>query len=384
MARREYGSVRKLPSGRWQARYRNRGGRVVSAPETFTTKGDATAWLAQAQTDQARGQFIDPRAGRITVAAFADRFLTERVLAERTAETYRGLLDSHIRPTLGDIEMGQLAPGTVRAWHARLARSHPSTAAKAYRLLRTICNTAVLDEVIARSPCRVEGAGTEHAAERPIATLEEIDVIVEAMPARFKALVLLATWCQLRKGELCALRRRDVDPMRSTLTVAHNLQQLRDGRLIIKEPKSAAGRRTVVIPSQLLPVLVVHLATFTAAEGDALVFTGEQGGPVRPHVLQKHWARARLAAGRPDLHMHDLRHTGNTWAAATGASTRELMARMGHSAPDAALRYQHATEDRDRVIAEALAGLTKPAPVIAIERAAGGSAAVPDSVPPLR
>ena len=145
---------------------------MVSAPETFTTKGDATAWLAQAQTDQARGQFIDPRAGRITLSAFADRFLTERVLAERTAETYRGLLDNHIRPTLGNIEMGQLAPGTVRAWHARLARRHPSTAAKAYRLLRTICNTAVLDEVIARSPCRVEGAGIERAEERPIATLE--------------------------------------------------------------------------------------------------------------------------------------------------------------------------------------------------------------------
>lgn len=114
------------------------------------------------------------------------------------------------------------------------------------------------------------------------------------------------------------------------------------------------------------------------------MFTGEQGRPVRPHVLQKHWARARLAAGRPDLHMHDLRHTGNTWAPATGASTRELMARMGHSTPDAALRYQHATEDRDGVIAEALAGLTKPAPIIAIERATGGPAGGCASSPPLR
>ena len=355
---------------------------MVPAPETFSTKGDANAWLAQVQTDQARGQFIDPRVGRITLIAFADRFLSERVLAERTAETYRGLLDNHILPALGDIEMGQLSPGSVRSWHARLARSHPSTGAKAYRLLGTICNTAVLDEVIARSPCRVEGAGTEHAEERPIATLEEIDVIVDAMPVRFQALVLLATWCQLRKGELCALRRRDVDPMRSTLTVAQNLQQLRDGRLIFKEPKSLAGRRTVVIPSQLLPVLVEHMEIFTAVGSDSLVFTGEQGGPVRPHVLQKHWARARLAAGRPDLHMHDLRHTGNTWAAATGASTRELMARMGHSTPDAALRYQHATEDRDRVIAEALAALTKPAPVIAIGRATGAASAGPVSVPP--
>ncbi len=368
MARRDFGSVRKLKSGRWQARFREPTGRMVPAPRTFLTKGDAAAWLAQVQTDRARGQFIDPRMGAVKVSDFAERFLSGRVLAERTAETYRGLLDNHILPALGDIEMGQLTPGAIRAWNAQLAQSHSSTAAKAYRLLRAMCRMAVSDEVIARSPCRVEGAGAEHAAERPIATVEEVEVIVRAMPDRFRALVLLAAWCQLRKGELCALRRRDIDPVRSTLTVAQNLQQLRNGRMITKEPKTAAGRRTVVIPSQVLPALVTHLETFTAAGGDALVFTGEHGGPVRPHVLQKHWDRARLVAGRPDLHLHDLRHTGNTWAAATGASTRELMARMGHSTPDAALRYQHATEDRDRVLAEALAGMAKAAPVIAIER----------------
>jgi integrase len=346
MARRDFGTVRKLPSGRWQARYRSRGGRLIAAPETFASKGDAAAWLARAQTDQGRGDFIDPRAGRITLTVFAEQFLTERVLAERTAETYRGLLDLHILPALGDIELGQLTPGAIRAWHARLARRHPSTAAKAYRLLRTMMNTAVTDELIARSPCRIETAGRESAGERPIATLAEVEALVTAMPSRFQAMVLLAAWCQLRKGELCALRRRDVDLMRATITVGQNLQQLRNGSLIIKEPKTDAGRRTVAIPPHVIPVITAHLETYTSNDGNALVFTGERGGPIRPHVLQKHWARARLSIGRPDLHLHDLRHTGNTWAAATGASTRELMARMGHSTPDAALRYQHATEDR--------------------------------------
>lgn len=364
MGRRDFGNVRKLPSGRWQARYRNRGGRLVAAPETFATKGDAAAWLARVQTDQSRGDFVDPRAGRISVAAYAESFLADRVLAERTRETYRGLLDGHVLPALGDIQIGQLAPGTVRGWYARLAREHPSTAAKAYRLLRTMMNTAVSDELIARSPCRLDGAGKESAPERPMATLAELEQLVALIPARFKAIVLLACWCQLRKGELCGLRRRDVDPMRSTVTVAQTLQQLRNGTLIIKEPKTEAGRRTVAIPPHVLPAVTAHLDTFTAADANALVFTGERGGPLRPHVLQKHWARARLAAGRPDLHLHDLRHTGNTWAAATGASTRELMARMGHASSDAALRYQHATEDRDRIIAEALASMAKAAAVI--------------------
>ena len=327
----------------------------VPAEETFATRGDAAAWLARAQSDQDRGVFVDPRAGRITLAAFAERFLAERVLADRTRETYRGLLDGHVLPTLGGLDIGQLAPGTVRGWYARLARAHPSTAAKAYRLLRTMMNTAVADELILRNPCRIDGAGRESAPERPIATLTELEQLVAAMPARFRAMILLACWCHLRKGELCALRRRDIDLVRSSVTVAQSLQQLRNGTLVVKAPKTAAGRRTVAIPPHVLPALTTHLETFTAADPDALVFTGERGGPLRPHVLQKHWARARLAAGRPDLHLHDLRHTGNTWAAATGASTRELMARMGHANQGAALRYQHATEDRDRVIAEALA-----------------------------
>lgn len=361
-ARRDFGSVRRLPSGRWQARYRDRSGMRIPAEETFATRGDAAAWLARAQSDQDRGVFIDPRAGRITLEAFAERFLAERVLADRTSETYRGLLDGHVLPTLGGLDIGQLAPGTVRGWYARLARAHPSTAAKAYRLLRTMMNTAVADELILRNPCRIDGAGRESAPERPIATLAELEKLVAAMPVRFRAMILLACWCHLRKGELCALRRRDVDLVRSSVTVALSLQQLRNGTLVIKAPKTAAGRRTVAIPPHVLPALTAHLETFTAADPDALVFTGERGGPLRPHVLQKHWARARLAAGRPDLHLHDLRHTGNTWAAATGASTRELMARMGHANQDAALRYQHATEDRDRVIAEALARMARPTP----------------------
>lgn len=199
MARRDFGSVRKLPSGRWQARYPNRGGRMVPASGTFATKGDATAWLAQVQTDRARGDFVDPRAGRVRLSVFAERFLTERVLAERTVETYRTLLERHILPVLGDVQLAEITPGMVRAWHARLARQYPSTAAKGYRLLQTMMNTAVADELIARSPCRVDGAGKEPDGERPIATLAEVDGLTAAMPARFQAIVLLACWCHLRK-----------------------------------------------------------------------------------------------------------------------------------------------------------------------------------------
>jgi integrase len=77
---------------------------------------------------------------------------------------------------------------------------------------------------------------------------------------------------------------------------------------------------------------------------------------MQPSTLYKVWYPAREAASRPDLRFHDLRHTGATLAAATGATLAELMARLGHSTPAAAMRYQHAAADRDRAIAEALSG----------------------------
>ncbi|HTW09390.1 MAG TPA: tyrosine-type recombinase/integrase [Acidimicrobiales bacterium] len=130
------------------------------------------------------------------------------------------------------------------------------------------------------------------------------------------------------------------------------MNQLINGTLVVGPPKTEAGRRTVAIPPHVIPELVEHIDRFVDCLPEALMFTGEKGGPVRPHVLQKAWTEAKRATG-VEAQLHDLRHAGNTWAAATGASTKELMARMGH-ADSAALRYQHATADRDQAVARAL------------------------------
>lgn len=116
----------------------------------------------------------------------------------------------------------------------------------------------------------------------------------------------------------------------------------------------------MAIPAPLAPELEAHLSRYTKAAADALVFCGVKGGPLRDHVWQKNWVKARTALGLPDLHFHDLRHVANTLAAASGAGMKELMHRMGHASPAAALRYQHATKDRDAAIAEALAELIAP------------------------
>ncbi len=312
---------------------------------------------------------VDPQHGRITLQEYSAIWLAGRpALRPRTLELYNDLLEHRILPELGHVELSRIAPSAVRSWHARLAAHAPSTAAKAYRLLRTILNTALADERISRNPCRVEGAGVERLAERPTASVAEVEALADAMPDRLAVLVLLAAWCGLRRGELLALRRSDVDLLHATIRVERTSHQLKDGRLIVGPPKSQAGVRTIAVPPHLAPTLALHLEHFVGPDSGSLVFTGIKGGPLRVHVLQQLWSRARKAVGREDLHLHDLRHSGNTWASATGASTRELMARMGHASPRAALIYQHATADRDRAIAAALSSLAEHASVTPLHR----------------
>ena len=305
------------------------GGRVVT--KTFKRRKDADSYASTTEADKVRGVAIDPRRAEITVKEYANQWLGERVdLATRTAELYRYDLDRHILPRFGSISMGAVTVSAVRSWHSQLAKETPSTAAKCYRILATIMKTAVTDGIIIQSPCRVPGASSEKSTERSVATIAEVAALAEAMPERLRIAVLLATYCQLRRAEVLGLRRRDVDLLRGTVQVSVTRGVKMSGAEVVKAPKSEAGRRTITIPSNVLGPLEHHLDHFTEADPDAYVL------PMGNKVITRWWGRARLTIGRPDLRFHDLRHTGLTLAAATGASTAELMHRGGHSFPAAA------------------------------------------------
>jgi integrase len=138
-----------------------------------------------------------------------------------------------------------------------------------------------------------------------------------------------------------------------TLSVTETRTTTMAGATMVKVPKTRAGRRTVAVPVPTLDALVAHLEVFTGPDPDDLVVE------VTDRVLGQAWRRARRAAGRPGLHFDDLRHSGLTWSVATGASVAELMRRAGHASQAAALRYQHATDARDRVLADALSQLAE-------------------------
>jgi integrase len=129
------------------------------------------------------------------------------------------------------------------------------------------------------------------------------------------------------------------------------------GRLQAETPKSRAGRRTVAFPAELVPEIRWHLERFAEPGERGLVFVGPQGARLRRSNFGRIWVKACAKAGVPGVHFHDLRHTGGTLAAATGASLKEPMARLGHSSTRAALIYQHATRHRGQAIAMALGDL---------------------------
>jgi hypothetical protein len=146
MSRRRFGSIRRLPSGRWQARYRTNDGRQHMAPKTFATKTEATRHLAEVEADLGRGQWSDPRLGRPTFAAWAARWEATTVnLRANTHAAYRNLLRRYLLPTFGPMPLADLDAMAVRAWPAKLDRDGvgASTRAKAYRLLSRILGTAI-------------------------------------------------------------------------------------------------------------------------------------------------------------------------------------------------------------------------------------------------
>ena len=142
----------------------------------------------------------------------------------------------------------------------------------------------------------------------------------------------------------CSLcHAKDVDVATGTVRVVRALSWV-GGEPIVGTPKSAAGTRVVSIPPHILPAIAHHLDTMTTPAADALLFPGRDGvSHLQPSTMHRHWRMAREAAGRPDLRVHDLRHTGATMAARAGATLAELQEWLGHSSVNAALRYQHAS-----------------------------------------
>lgn len=394
--RRSFGRLRQFRSGRWKASYTGPDGRLYTAPATFAAKLDAEAWLTDRRREIDRDLWSPPAAAEQTKAATArrkaaaetfreysrrwleTRTVKGRPLKPRTVDHYRAMLDDYLIPTFGSKPVRDITMESVDRWYAKTLTSAPTMRAHAYSLLRTILETArTRDRIIDTNPCLIRGAGTATRKIKPKpATLDELTTLTTEMPERYRLMVPLAAWCALRFGELIELRRSDIELAERTeqdqdgnnVVIREGVVKIRRGAVrtddgwVVGDPKSEAGARDVAIPPHLVPVVKAHLASkYVEAKHDSLLFPALSGGHLQPSTLYRHFYKARTEAGREDLRWHDLRHSGAVLAAQTGATLAELMARLGHSTPAAAMRYQHAAQGRDQVIAAALSAMVEAA-----------------------
>ena len=373
-ARRGFGRVEKRANGRYRAAYTGPDRELYRAPMTFGSKDDAIAWLSarRAEIEMQAGHRRSQPAGRP-----ADRCRPFSLTQTSGSRRGRPRDASCGRPRAGSTGCCWTSSSTPRSatcastrsrtrtsttgtthWRLDVRRSGPSPTASSVRSLPAPASERP-HPLIPYNPAHIRGAGnTKRAHHVEPATLEELRVIVEELPDRYKLMALLAAWCAMRFGELAEVRRGDIDLRTNRVKIRRGVVRV-DGEFIIGQPKSDAGVRDVAIPPHLMPLVKDHLSDHTAPGRDALLFpaSADENSHMAPSTLYRVYYPAREVAGRKDLRWHDLRHTGAVLAAQTGATLAELMGRLGHTTPGAAMRYQHAAADRDAEIARRLSEL---------------------------
>lgn len=373
--RANFGSVRKLKSGRWQARYPAENGTPMSAPMTFETSDDAWDHISTVRTDRARGLYHDPRKGERLLAEYGAEWIdnggSRGKLALRTRELYEDLLDKFIAPTIGQTAIGKITPAGVRTWYTALGKELAARAAsprrdaantapriatgatrqrQAYALLKSIMNTAEADRLIGKNPCQIVGAGQVKLKQRPLMGLAEFAQLVEAHPADLRPVIHAAFGAHLRLGEVVALKRGDYNPKEATLTVREQIVFSRtEGE--VRTTTKTDSTRTLDLPAATVTVLNDYLASVPKALPGAPLFVRADGRKLTRAQVQHAWDKAREVVALPQFHFHDLRHAGLTLSAQAGATLRELMDRAGHSTSAAAMAYQHAAAERGKIVA---------------------------------
>ena len=363
-SRRRYGAIRKLPSGRYQARYRDGFGTLQPAPDTFATKGEAERWLGAVETDQARGTFIDPRAGRTTVDAWAEEWLrTKRGQRANTLARDRAAL-AYLRPVVGHMPLSAVTAMHIRSVHHSMAHLSPKSRKTYFGTIGALFAAAVEADLIARTPVRTRSLdmGQVTAADRPTLTAAQLLALADEVPPRYSALVLVSGALGLRWSEVIALRVKDVDFLRKRISVMQTVEEV-SGRLqVIDQTKSAASRRTMTAPDFVIEALSAHLAVHRPGiEPDSLIFVGERGGVLRRSFRARYLRPAVERAGLSEaLNFHGLRHVAATLMVETNEHPRVVQERLGHAHPGLSMRlYAHVPDGLDQTAAQNLDALLR-------------------------
>ena len=353
--------IRKLPNGRFEARYRAPDGRERC--RRFTTKREAQAYLDQTGVDRRDGAWRDPRAGRISFADWVTRWEQTTVHLRPSSQARDdSYLRNHLLPRFGPTRLDAIGVLDVREWVVELSTKGlaPATVQKAYQTLSKVLRSAVDADVLAQSPCRGVDLPRIEVNEMRFLTPAEIAQLAEAIDPRYRGLILLASYGGLRLGELAGLRRAQVDLDQQTVRVIENAVEVR-GHIMRGAPKTRAGRRTIPLAPTIANALGQHLDQYDVTEPDAPVFAGPHGGTLRAGAWRsRFWTPAIRAAGVAPLRVHDLRHTAVALWIAAGANPKQIAAWAGHTSVAVVLdRYGHLFEGHEDAVLSRLDAFAK-------------------------
>jgi integrase len=215
--------------------------------------------------------------------------------------------------------------------------------------VRAIFAAAVRDRLIVRTPA--ERIVLPELPRRQIVPLtpEQVHALIDAMPDRYRAVVVVAAGAGLRRGELFGLQVGDIDFLRHTIAVERQVV-LVNNRPQVGPLKTRPSYRTIPVGHVVIDALAAHLAAFPAGP-EGFVFTRPAGGPWSPpRFNEAAWRSARRVAGVPDVSLHDLRHFYASALIRAGLSVKAVSARLGHgNAAETLNTYSHLwPDDEDR------------------------------------
>jgi integrase len=345
--------VERTRYGTWRARWTDPWGRQVS--KTHKTKTQADAYYRRMLGDMARGDYIDPRLGRITLERWADEWLQgARNLSRGGHDTYRRDLDRHILPVLGKVPVGRLSGADIDRYLSTVGLGlAPSTVHRHYRTLHRMLAVAVRRGIIPRNPAEHIEPPRVPKTERTALTIAQVDDLADVITPRYRAWVYTMAYGGLRWSESVGLRRARVDV--PTVRVTEQLIHRGRGEWERNQPKTGKGR-VVTLPGFAADELATHLDRYSLPGPDGLVFPTSRGTPIQsPSFTANVFKRALRKAGLPDIRIHDLRHTAVSLAIDAGANIKVSQARAGHASASLHLdTYGHRYEAADVAVAERL------------------------------
>lgn len=313
----------------WRVRYVDPSGHLKS--KTFATKGEADTFAVDVEASKLKGDYHDPNLGRETLREFyEERWFpaAEYRLRPSTLELMAGVWRRYVEPALGKRRLASITPMDIRAFvQASLKRASVYRTETALRLVKSLLRAAVDDGLLARSPADRVKPPKRPPHENRYITHEEVARLVEAVPGRWRAWVLIAAYGGLRFGEIAGLRVHRFDFLRRQVRIEEAIVEVRGKHH--RGPTKSGAARVVSLPAFVIEAVSEHLREWPAAS-DGLVFTDVRGGPARRRTFYRSWHDATRSAGLSPLRFHDLRHTSAAFAIAEGAHPKTIQMRLGH------------------------------------------------------